>query len=65
MFSLFTFVAFGTRADAGGLRVISGPALAFAAVALFVALAVMWISLLGMKLDAPAGRSSSCLVPPG
>ena len=54
MFLLFTFVAFGSGLIWEGLRVISGPSLLFAAVALFIRTPVMWLSLLGMKLDPPS-----------
>jgi NhaP-type Na+/H+ or K+/H+ antiporter len=54
MFLLFTFVAFGSGLIWEGLGVISGPSLLFAAVALFIRSPVMWLSLLGMKLDAPS-----------
>jgi NhaP-type Na+/H+ or K+/H+ antiporter len=54
MFLLFTFVAFGSGLIWEGLRVISGPTLLFAAVALFIRSLVIWVSLLGMKLDAPS-----------
>jgi NhaP-type Na+/H+ or K+/H+ antiporter len=54
MFLLFTFVAFGSGLIWQGLNVISGPTLLFAAVALFIRTPVMWLSLLGVKLDAPS-----------
>ena len=72
MFLLFTFVAFGTGLIWEGFKVISVPALAFTAIALFVRSLALWISLSGMHLDAgsrkviiwfgPRGLSSLLLV---
>jgi NhaP-type Na+/H+ or K+/H+ antiporter len=47
MFLLFAFVALGTSLIWTGLDAVSGPALAFAAVALFARSAVLWVALRG------------------
>ena len=72
MFLLFSFVAFGAGLIWRGLDAISGATLLFGLIALVIRTVVLWISLLGMKLDAgsrglivwfgPRGLSSLLLI---
>jgi NhaP-type Na+/H+ or K+/H+ antiporter len=72
MFLLFTFVAFGSGLIWQGFSVVTVSTLLFAAVALLGRSAVLWVSLIGMSVDAksrmlivafgPRGLSSLLLV---
>lgn len=55
MFLLFAFVAVGTSLIWTGFDAVSGPALAFALVALFARSLVLWVALRG-RIEPEAGR---------